>query len=350
MEHRRVYALDVLKLFLAYVVAYFHGSMEFRPGPTLAVQIFFMISGFFLARKFYDSSFADHGAAYSAWNYTRDHVRSMYPHYLFSCGVLFLYLTARLCLDVARNPGTEMFRQLLLHLYNQIPDIFLLQSAYHWHESLNYPLWQMSALLIAGYFVYALLCRDEKLSRTILFPAAIFLGMSLMVGEENLFANRGIFYLPLVRAFYPMCMGVLTFYFTTTRGYARLRTHRRLFDGAALLCLVSLIYFAEYGNIFLLTGGLLIVNCYDPESLLNRLFDRPCFRWCGKLSYAIFLNHTLICRILWAQIVPRTSLPQWAIAVLYFVLLTGYSAVTTVLVEGWTKKHRQKSAAPGGRT
>lgn len=79
MEHRRVYALDVLKLFLAYVVAYFHGSMEFRPGPTLAVQIFFMISGFFLARKFYDRSFADHGAAYSAWNYTRDHVRSMYP-------------------------------------------------------------------------------------------------------------------------------------------------------------------------------------------------------------------------------------------------------------------------------
>lgn len=70
MEHRRVYALDVLKLFLAYVVAYFHGSMEFRPGPTLAVQIFFMISGFFLARKFYDRSFADHGAAYSAWNYT----------------------------------------------------------------------------------------------------------------------------------------------------------------------------------------------------------------------------------------------------------------------------------------
>lgn len=207
MEHRRVYALDVLKLFLAYVVAYFHGSMEFRPGPTLAVQIFFMISGFFLARKFYDRSFADHGAAYSAWNYTRDHVRSMYPHYLFSCGVLFLYLTARLCLDVARNPGAEMSRQLLLHLYNQIPDIFLLQSAYHWHESLNYPLWQMSALLIAGYFVYALLCRDEKLARTILFPAAIFMGMSLLVGEENLFANRGVIYLPLIRAFYPMCMG-----------------------------------------------------------------------------------------------------------------------------------------------
>lgn len=37
MNGKRVYALDVLKLFFAYVIAYFHAKMEFLPGPTVSV-------------------------------------------------------------------------------------------------------------------------------------------------------------------------------------------------------------------------------------------------------------------------------------------------------------------------
>lgn len=349
MNSKRFYALDVLKLFLAYVIAFFHSRMEFMPGPTVTVQLFFMISGFFLARKFYARSFADQGQSYGAWEYTLDHIRSMYPHYLLSCGILFGYITARECLMLFRAPGWEPVKELFLHIYSQIPDIFLLQSAYRWHDSLNYPLWQISALLIAGYFIYALLCRDEKLSRTLIFPGAILMVMSLLTQTEDLFQNYGFFYLPLLRAFYPMCVGVLAFYFTRTTYYESLRTHRGLFDAAAILALVTIICFADYRNIFVITGSLLIVNCCDPESLLNRLFDHKCFRWCGKLSYAIFLNHVLIARILWALIVPRVearmAFPIWAIGSLYFVMLTGYSIVTMLLVDRWTSRTKAKKAS-----
>lgn len=348
MNGKRLYSLDVLKLFLAYVVAYFHSNMEFMPGPTVSVQIFFIISGFFLAKKFYARSYDDHGLAYSAWDYTLDHARGLYPHYLFSCGVLFLYITARECRELLLAPGWEKLQALFLHLYDQIPDIFLVQSAYHWHESLNYPLWQVSALLIAGYFVYALLCHNEKLSRTVIFPAAILMVMSLLTKTEDLFENSGFFYLPLLRAFYPMCVGVLTFYFTKTTYYASLRTHRVSFDIAAVLALITILCFADYENIFVITVPLLILNCYDPDSALNRVFDRPCFRWCGRLSYAVFLNHTLISRILWALIVPRVEarmvFPVWAIAELYFVMLTGYSIVTMLLVDRWTCRAKARKS------
>lgn len=346
MNRKRVYSLDVLKLFLAYVVAYFHSNMEFMPGPTVSVQIFFIISGFFLAKKFYARSFDDHGLSYSAWDYTLDRVRSLYPHYLFSCGILFLYITARKSLDLFRSFSWPMLQEMFLYLYQQIPDIFLVQSAYHWHESLNYPLWQISAMLIAGYFVYGLLCHNEKLSRTLIFPAAILMIQSLLTKADDLFQNYGFFYLPLLRAFYPMCVGVLAFHFTETSYYASLRAHRVLFDFAAISSLVAILCFADYGNIFVITASLLIVNCYDPESVLNRFFDRPCFRWCGKLSYAIFLNHTLIARILWALIVPRMEAraysPIWAIASLYFLMLTGYSIVTMLLVDRWTSHRKEK--------
>lgn len=341
MNHKRSCSLDVIKLFLAYVVAFGHAKMAFRPGSTVSVQIFFVISGFFLARKFYSRE-----DTYSAWDYTLDHVRSIYPHYAFSCGVLFLYVFSRNILELVRHPGWQLFRENLLLIYNQIPDIFLLQSAYHWHDSLNYPLWQISALLIAGYFVFALLRTDEVLARTVLFPAAIFLGMSLVnVMQDDLFVNWGLVYLPLLRAFYPMCVGVLTWKAVSSPVYETLKRHRLAFDICSVLFFAAIIRYADYGNIFLITTSVLILNCWDEKSLLNRLFDSRIFGICGKLSYAVYLNHALVERILWAQIVPRANLHGWALGTLYFVLLTGYSLVTLTLVEGLTEKYRNRKKA-----
>ena len=81
---KRIYSIDVLKLVFAYIIAFFHFGTTIAPGPTVAVQVFFIISGFFLGKKFYARSFADGGKSYGAWDYTLDHVSSIYPHYLFS--------------------------------------------------------------------------------------------------------------------------------------------------------------------------------------------------------------------------------------------------------------------------
>lgn len=333
MNQKRSYSLDVLKLFLAYVVAFGHAKMAFRPGSTVSVQIFFIISGFFLARKFYARE-----ETYSAWNYTLDHVRSIYPHYVFSCGVLFVYVASRNLLELVLRPSWYQFRECLVMFYDQLPDIFLLQSAYHWHDSLNYPLWQISALLIAGYFVFALLRRDEKLALTILFPAAIFMGMSLMVGKDYLFANVGPVYLPLIRAFYPMCVGVYTWRIVSTPAYEALKRHRKTFDAAALLFLASMIWYAERGNIFLITVPILILNCWDDNSALSRLFRHRIFGIAGRLSYAIYLNHALVARVLWALIVPRVPMSRGVTGLVYFLMMTLYSLLTLRLVDWLTKK------------
>lgn len=333
MNQKRSYSLDVLKLFLAYVVAFGHSRMAIRPGSTVSVQIFFILSGFFLARKFYARE-----ETYSAWNYTLDHVRSIYPHYAFSCGVLFVYVFSRSILELVLRPSWFQFRECLVMLYDQIPDIFLLQSAYHWHESLNYPLWQISALLIAGYFVFALLRRDEKLALTILFPAAIFMGMSIMNLGMDLFGNFGPFYLPLLRAFYPMCVGVFTWKAVSAPVFDRLKRRRVLFDTASILFLAAMIWYAERGNIFLITMPFLILNCWDEGSLLSRLFRHRIFGICGRLSYAVYLNHALISRLLWALIVPRVPMSKGVTGLVYFLILTGYSLLTLRLVDWLTRK------------
>ena len=228
MEKNRSYCLDLLKLVLAYVIALFHCGLSVSPGPTVTVQVFFMISGFFLGKKFYTRSKAD--PSYRAWDYTLDHAKSIYPHYFFSCAVFFLYLLVRDVCTLVRTPSWQLLETILRGFYNQIPDILLLQSGYYFHDSINYPLWQLSALLIAGYFLYAMLCHNERLSRELLFPAAILMIQSLLWSGVDLWANWGPLYVPLLRALSPMCIGVLTYYFSTTQVFFNLRKHKTIFS------------------------------------------------------------------------------------------------------------------------
>lgn len=346
---QRIYSIDVLKLVFAYIIAFFHFGTTIAPGPTVAVQVFFIISGFFLGKKFYARSFADGGKTYGPWDYTLDHVLSVYPHYLFSLGAFFLYTLARSLLHLAWAPSWEKLSAIALDFYNQIPDILLLQSAYRFHESLNYPLWQLSALVIAGYFVYGLLCHNERFSRTLLFPAAILMIQSLLYSGVDLWENYGFFYLPLLRAFSPLCIGVLTFYFTTTPWYERLKSRRAPFNLAVILSAVTLFAYADLANIFLITTPILILGCYDDTSWLNAALNRRFFRNFGKFSYAVYLNHALVARFVQARLIPGAqgrgiALTQWQQNGIFFALLTVYSVITLFLVESW-KVRRQKKAA-----
>lgn len=343
---KRMYSLDLLKLLLAYVVAFFHVGILIPPGPTVAVQIFFIISGFFLGRKFYTNRQPD----YNQWDYTLDHVRSLYPHYLFSMIVLFLYLTTREIVYLVKEPGWSQVGALLRSVYNQIPDILLLQSAYHFHDSMNYPLWQISALLIAGYFVFGLLCYNEKLSRMLVFPAAILMIQSLLNTGVDLWANYGPFYMPLLRAFSPLCIGVLTYYFTVTAYWAKLKEKTVFFNVISILALFSIVAFGDYDIIFLMTTPIVLLACFEEHSWMNRVLNRSLFRGCGKLSFAVYLNHALIQRFLYAVCFTRLeglgiTLNDYQRGVVYGVILTAYSVFTLYLVERLKNNYTERSKA-----
>lgn len=343
---KRIYSLDLIKLVFAFVIAFFHFGTTVSPGPTITVQIFFIISGFFLARKYYSRSHSDGGEGYGQWQYTLDHVKSIYPHYLLALVINFLYNTARALVYLLRQPSWEGVQEICLSLYNQIPDLLLLQSAYTFHDSMNYPLWQLSALLIAGYFVYGLLCWNEKLSRRLIFPAAILMIQSLLNTGVDLWANWGVFYVPLLRAFSPLCIGVLAYYFTTLPYYADLKKHRVFFNLAVLYSIAGIFLYKDHGNIFLLGAVMMVWGCWDESSWLNKLLNYRIFRHCGGLSMAVYMNHALIARFLEARVYlplesAGTPAPLWQKNLTYFVLLTVCSAITLWLTQVW-KRHRKK--------
>lgn len=345
---KRLYSLDLLKLVFAYVIAFFHFGSTIPPGPTVTVQIFFFISGFFLARKYYTRSHADGGRAYSPWQYTLDHAKGIYPHYLFSYAAFLLYNLARAAVYFLKSPGFAQLQEIVLSWYEQIPNLLFLQSAYYFHDSMNYPLWQLSALMIAGYFVYALLCFNERQSRYLLFPGAILMLLSLQHSGVPHDGTYGFVFMPLLRAFAGLGFGVLLYCFTTTPLYEALRARRTAFNLAAILSLLCIFVYAEHANIHYVTAALLILGCYDPTSWLNRLLNLSLFRHAGKLSLSIYVNHALLCRFVNAWLLPHTE--GWGFTLtrvqengIYFLLLTGYSVFTLFFVE-WLLARRKRPA------
>ena len=173
---------------------------------------------------------------------------------------------------------------------------------------------------------------------------------SILHSGVDLFANFGPFYMPLLRAFSPLCMGVLTYYFTTTAYYARLKAYPIAFNLFAIYALAMIFVFNTHGNIFLITTPVLILSCYDENSWLNALFNRSLFKHCGKLSYAIYLNHALMARFVLARLIPKAEslgldLPMWQQGAIYFCLLTVYSIFTLWLVERIMTLRKKKATA-----
>ncbi len=341
---KRLYSIDFLKLIFAYVIAYFHFGHTIAPGPTVTVQIFFFISGFFLAKKFYGRTESD-----SAWDYTLNRVKGLFPPYLLAYAAYLLYDTVRAVVEFLKSPSFQIIQQTLLSYYDQISNLLFLQSAYYLHDKLNYPLWQLSALVISGYFVYGMLCCNEKLSRQLLFPAAILMVMSLRHTGIDLFANYGFFYMPLLRAFAGLSYGVLIYYFTTTDYYGWLKEKKTAYNLAVLLSLVCVFVYGEHGNIHFITAALVILGCYDGASWINKLLNNRAFRGCGKFSLSVYLNHALVCRFTNGWLFPHLSswgftLNQLQKDLIYFVLLTVCSAGALYLLSLFVKRKRPLAA------
>ena len=348
---KRIYSFDVFKLLFAYLIAVFHFGTALPPGPSITVELFFIISGFFLGKKFYEKYQADPENKYDQICYTKDHVKSLYPHYIFSLIVLTVYTFFAGILTFLREPSARQIVMIVKNVYAIIPELFLLQNTGFFGGGTNYPLWQLCTLVISGYFVYGLLYKNEKLSREFIFPAAILMIQAFLASSDDIWGTVVFFHIPLLRAFSPLCMGVLAYYFTTTSYYRYITSKKLLFNLASIFAFLSLYAPEAYHNIYLITFVVLLLAMYEPESWINKLLNRKIFKGCGQLSYAIFLNHAVVIDLLKDQIFPllfgsADSLSVKLIQhVIFVVLLTGYSLFTVSIVNKLVRRFSQKRAA-----
>lgn len=330
----RIYSLDVIKLLFAYIIALGHFGCSVSPGGGVTVQLFFIISGIFLAQKFYQKSFSDPKKEYHAWHYTKDHIRSLYPHYVFSLIVLALYYFLYSAVAFLRTPTVSSLSAIIRDLYKLIPEALILQNCGFFGGGINYPLWQLSTLIISGYFVYALLCLSENWSRRLIFPAAILMIYAFLETDVSDWGTVSFFHVPLLRAFAPLCIGVLFFSLLSSEWYARICKKTILLNSASLIAFACIFLFKGYNNVYLIVFPIFLLSIFNSNSWINFLLNHRLFRSFADLSYAIYLNHALIKVVLNRHIFPRVSaLSDGWETIVFLVVLTIYSICTMVFVK-----------------
>lgn len=340
---KRIYSIDFFKLLFAYLIALSHTSIRI-PGYECAVVFFFILSGYFLARKFYNKKAAN--IPYSGAQYTLDHIKSLYPHYILSLAVMFVYFFLRNTYYIhAGIPAAVPWADMPAKIYNLIPELFMMQNIGFYDGGLNYPLWQISTLVISGYFIYTLLRYNEKLSTQIIFPVAILLIQVYLKGDIDTFGTVGIFYIPMVRAFSAISFGVLVFKLLHSEVYTKnFAQHKLTLNICSILALIT-VFVLHDNQILLITSVFIIAALIEPTSWLNKIFNHKIFSSFGELSYAVYLNHALVIWIMddfVQEIFHRLNIPSTMLVngIVFFVGLTVYSVITTSLIKILKKKRQ----------
>lgn len=274
--------------------AYFKSTPYFF-NAYMGTEFFFIISGFMIMKS------AD-TRDISAIEFTGKRIKKLYPHYLSA--FLFLFILSAL------TSNTGILAQIRVFFTYAFELVFLHASGLKCFPLLNYPTWYVSALLIAGFFIYALVRLHRKLYLTIIAPLAVIATYSFFsanIGSLDLWGGNHFFNLSdaLTRGFAAMSLGTLSYElskYIITKQYSPAKTLRFLFSLLELMCLTGVfagcIFFkdATYDFHLVLFMFIAITLAFSGLTYTSRLFSCGIFSYLGKISYPMYVYQLfLIC-------------------------------------------------------
>ena len=183
------------------------GGVQFFAGGALAVEFFFLISGFFFARSVEKTAARDHvRIAKETIGFMRGKLK----------GILSIHIVAILLMIlVILLTKREEAGSLILH---GIPSIFLVQTAAVWNDSyqqaLIIPEWYLSAMLLMMLAMFPLSLWLKKKTKGAAY-VGFLLALMLLITLAGIFLSKGALPKNLmmnIRAWGEMCIGMLACY------------------------------------------------------------------------------------------------------------------------------------------
>lgn len=321
MNHKnRTFALDGLKLLFMLLIVLHHSTYWkdiFHHG-YMAVELFFVTSGYFLMRTL------DHKPHMSAGTYMRSRLSRLYPHYLLSLVVMFLSTSVY-------RAGTITLPMVL----RSIPELLLVQNLGIFSGGVNYPCWYLSVLFFAGALIFLLARKLPRKWFNVLGAVCAVSSYSAILvyarGSMETFARIGVFYLPFWRGMAGLFCATLLY-----QSHALLqpvfRKFARLFQVMEVLSLGAIIGLMFVpgrtdGPILLLI--LLLLLCVGSEcSVVERLSDNPFVARAIHYEYAVFLNHAFVIGMVRKICQERLGLPPFINLPILLIALVVYSVMT----------------------
>lgn len=340
--------LDGLRLLYAFAVFIFH-SHYFHPedyyfrGGALAVEFFFIVSGYFMAvsieKKYQRGVSEDLGQ--ETWAFLGGKIRSFLPELLASLiiGVFWMQV-------VWQDHG---IRLIVKRLLSQVWEPLLLYMA--GFSSPGRPIngadWYLSTMIIAMLILYPICRKYFSMSTHVIMPAiAIFVfGYFCRVygKTSGVLKVTALGYKGMIRAFAGIALGVSCYPIITALKNREYTKKQRIFLTAA----ETLLYLGIFGYMFryskkqfdiiclLMITVAFCITCME-KGCLDHLFSQKICGFLGKYSLLLYLSHHYIAEALGVLFPGRT---YWKVLCLY-VFLTAVNSGLVYLLSRWIRNSR----------
>ena len=300
-EPTRLHELDSLRALAAIGVVASHYASIFRAAPLpwlltpfyqngeLLVDFFFVLSGFVLARTYWN----DRRSVTFAKN-IRERVARMYPLHLVT-----------LC-------AMAGMQWILIHRLNSPPFVGLLNDTYHFvlnllllnrsglerGHSFNFSSWSISTEFLVNIVFFAVLALPRNIGRAGLFALLTLFAVLLAApkGSLNGFIAPGTAN-DIVRTIIGFCCGI-ALHRAHSHWSPRINLNRGVADGLAVAAVAAFICYNPKGELAGLLHPVVVMICFPAlivgaihGRIVQRVLTLPPLVYLGTISYSIYLVH-----------------------------------------------------------
>ncbi len=279
---KRTYSLDFIKLLFTLIIVWHHlqSHLDFVviKSGYICVEMFFIISGFFLYKNFVNKE-------KSALEYTTSRIKKFYTIYII--GLVMMFIISEF--------NFEKIPQFIVEA-TMLQGTGIVSS---WGGNINGPCWYFSVMIISGYFIYSLLKYNKDRFIKFEAPIIIMLTYTMMNGRLEDWDKILFFYIPLWRGLAAMCIGTIIAYFVESNQFEKFKDFWRgrkvllYIIEAICTCFIAYLiaYKTNYVMLVLLLFPIIILSTQIEFSLLNEVLNKRIFMIVNKISFAIFVMH-----------------------------------------------------------
>ena len=292
--------IDFLKFIFAIIILIHHSWQFFPILPIgyIGVELFFLVTGWLMAKKFYDFELNENIFVITR-NYIARKIKVFYLEYLVAIAIGFISI----CLFVW-NEVPSISGMLAL----TIGDILLLQIWGFPVRSITGVMWYLSAMIGAIAILLPIILKNQKMFINFIAPLVILISFGSIAYQYNYIGVimgpifGGFIHIGLIRAIADISLGYCLYFATEKINSINFTTIG--------LILIAILEFILYAAIFYLiiftrkpnnTDFIIILFLsislsfsFSSKSLLATLFQKRIFNNLGLLSLNIFLNHFYI--------------------------------------------------------
>ncbi|WP_170921144.1 acyltransferase family protein [Enhydrobacter aerosaccus] len=260
----------------------------------LAVDLFFMLSGFVLTHVYWRTFTEPVRGSY--WKFLMARIARLYPLHLF---VLSLFLATALASRAVEYAATGTFEAIALQGTRSftalLANLFMLQGLNAGQLSWNYPAWSISVEFVAylGFpfalpWIWRSRCRSKILLALVL--VALLTWFALVTGDDF---DQWDGPLALLRCVPEFLIGTLL-YAAFARGAWSTVSGR---DGVLITLVIVLLLLLHFGAsdlAVILLFPALILAAVGNNGRISSLLNVAPLVWLGEVSYALYLFHGLV--------------------------------------------------------